>query len=211
MLVWGAKGGGKTVRCLREMVEHCRDNENAFGLILTPIVMMARNGGVWDVLLHTVLPEMKQSCGLEYSDEKLDFEHNSQLWIKNIHGKWSLIKLARPPRRNSDFWWRGVEPSMVFADNLTCFDGELLKQAAPRLGRRPMVEGAQKVIGACEPESPEHWVYQTWFVDHYEDPEFSNIYVPVVNPDSEYQRGLRAVYGKNATEAARMIGGKWVA
>jgi hypothetical protein len=169
--------------------------------------------------------KMDDGLGLHYSDVKYDQNHYPFIWIQNKHGGWSMIAVLSCPNPNQlRLRIRGVEPSMVFLDEATSTAGpEYFEAVAAQLGRRPQVEGQQQFIAATNPEDPDHWVFLKWFIEPFDDEtglvkidrNFRDIYFPAEDNAENLQIGylenLKSVYGKNATEAARMIGGEWVA
>lgn len=166
--------------------------------------------------------KMDDGLGLNYTEVKFDANHCPFIWIQNKHGGWSLITVMSCPHANQlRQRIRGVEPSIVFLDEATsCDTPEYFESVAAQLGRRPQVETVQQFLAATNPEDPDHWVYLKWFVEPYDadtgakNPNFRDIYFPpddnLENLQLGYLEGLASVYGKNATEAARMIGGEWV-
>lgn len=234
ILCWGPKGGAKTYGAMDKLIQHCYDNKNALALILVRVQNMAVKGGSWDKLISEVLPRWRdgnrtrdgkktdEGLGLHYSDVKFDANHCPFIWIQNRHGGWSMVTVMSCPHANQlRQRIRGVEPSIVFLDEATsCDTPEYFESVAAQLGRRPQVQGVQQFIAATNPEDPDHWVYLKWFVEPFnpdtgeKDRNFRDIPFPAEdnreNLQEGYLEGLVSVYGKNATEAARMIGGEWV-
>lgn len=235
ILCWGNKGGSKTYGVLSKMVEHCYNNRNALGLILVKVSNMAVKGGAWDKLTTEVLPcwkegnrdrsgnKLDEGMGLVYTEVKFDANHCPYVWIQNRYGTWCMITvMSCPHAQQLRARIRGVEPSFVFLDEATsCDSAEYFESVAAQLGRRPRVDGVQPFIAATNPEDPDHWVFLKWFVEPYDeatgkkDENYHDIFFPAEenkeNLPAGYLEGLVSVYGKNATEAARMIGGEWVA
>lgn len=238
VLCWGPKGGAKSYGCVEKLVKHCYRNRNALAMILVTVQNMAVKGGSWDILTNEVLPKWRdgnpdptdptrerrtdEGMGLVYTDVKYDANHCPFIWIQNKYGSWSMITVMSCPHANQlRLRIRGVAPSMIFLDEATsCSGHEYYESAAAQLGRRPQVEDPQQFIAATNPEDPDHWVFLKWFIEPYDeatgakDPAFRDIFFPAednkVNLPPGYLEGLVSVYGKNATEAARMIGGEWV-
>lgn len=222
ILCWGPKGGAKTYGGVEKLVKHCYENVNAFALILVRVQNMAVKGGAWDKLINEVLPKWKDGLGVVDSGVKTDANHCQYIWISNQHGGWSMITVMSCPHANQlRQRIRGVEPSIVLVDELTSCDSvEYFESVAAQLGRRPLIKGVQQFIGACNPEGPSHWVYKKWFVEPFNDDtgeknkDYEDIFFPREENRANLQEGyfehLDSVYGKNATEAARMIGGEWV-
>jgi len=222
ILNWGPKGGAKSFGCVDKLVKHCFENKNAFALILVRVQNMAVKGGAWDKLINEVLPRWKEGLGIQDSGVKTDANHCQYIWISNQHGGWSMISVMSCPHANQlRQRIRGVEPSIVFVDELTSCDSvEYFESVAAQLGRRPLITGVQQFIGACNPEGPSHWVYKKWFIEPFneetgeKDHNYEDIFFPREENRANLQEGyfehLDSVYGKNSTEAARMIGGEWV-
>jgi hypothetical protein len=222
ILSWSEKGSGKTVGSLHKLVKHCYDNRNALALILVRVKSMANKGGAWDKLQSWVLPEWQQGLGLNYSEVKMDPQHNEFIWIQNQHGGWSMVVVISAPHANQlRDRIRGYEPSFVFADEMTSMDSDIyFTSVAAQIGRRPFVDDVQQFVGACNPEGPTHWVYKKWFEEAFNDetgewdPDFSNIYFPVDenrnNLTPGYLESLEKIYRNDETERSRMVSGEWV-
>ena len=235
ILCWSEKGPGKTWGALDKLVRHCYENENALALILVRVRSMANKGGAWDKLQNNILPAWRdgnrdrdgnlldEGLGLNYSEGKYDSQHNEFMWIQNKFGGWSMVVLVSCPHANQlRDRIRGYEPSYVFVDELTSCDSPIyFTSVAAQLGRRPFIKGPQQFVAACNPDDPEHWVYQTWFVNAFNeetgewDPDYENIYFPIDenmgNLVEGYIDSLKKIYRDDPIEAARMIGGEWVA
>ncbi len=230
----GEKGSGKTIGLLHKLVRHCYENDNALGLILVRVKSMATKGGAWDKLNNHILPRWKQGnrdregnildegLGLEYSDVKMDAQHNEYIWIENAHGGWSMIVLISAPHAHQlRERIRGYEPSFVLVDELTSCDSILYLQAvAAQVGRREGIQGPQQYTAACNPEGPSHWVYKVWFEDAFDpttgiwDKDYHRIHVPIEDnkpnlPDG-YVENLIKLYKNDPIEAARMLRGEWI-
>ncbi len=238
ILCWGPKGGSKSYGCIEKMVKHCYRNRNALALILVRVQNMAVKGGAWDILTSEVLPKWRdgnpdpkdktgatlldEGMGLHFSEVRFDANHCPFIWIQNKYGGWSLITVMSCPNANQlRQRIRGVVPSIVFLDEATsCDQPEYYESVAAQLGRRPQVEDPQQFLAATNPEDPDHWVFLKWFVEPYnadtgeKDANFRDIYFPAEdnkeNLPAGYLENLKSVYGRNVTEAARMIGGEWV-
>lgn len=222
ILCWSEKGSGKSHGCIQKMVRHCYENQNALGLIVVSVKSMATKGGAWDELINEVLPQWKAGLGLDFSDVKHDEQHNQFVWVANQYGGWSMIVVISSPHADQlRTRIRGYAPSCVFVDELTSCESVVYFEAiAAQLGRRKHVTGPQQYLAACNPEGPSHWVYQTWFVEAFDeetgewDPDFENIYYPFADNEKNitagYQDSLKKIYRHNPLEAARMIRGEWV-
>lgn len=221
ILCWSEKGTGKTIGVLNKLVKHCYENVNALAIILVQVRAMATKGGAWDKLQQYILPEWKEGLGLDYTDVKLDQQHNEYVWVQNQYGGWSMIVLISAPHPNQlRVRIRGYEPSFVFVDELTsCDSPEYFQAPAAQLGRRPFVEGAQQYVAACNPDSPRHWVHLKWFEENFDpetgkfDTDFEEIYFPkdenVANLTRGYYDHLAKVYRNDPTERDRMLKGVW--
>lgn len=222
LLLWSAKGAGKTWLATMKLVRHCYENRNALGLILVRTQNMAKKGGAFDKLIQEVMPLWKRELGIQYSDVKTDQQHFQYIWLENQHGEWSMICVMSCPHAHQlRERVRGMEPSMVFVDELTsCQSHEYFQSVAAQLARRPGVTGLQQYIGACNPDSPAHWVYQQWFVTPFDeetgecDPDYEQIFFPREENRHRVQPGyfehLKKVYKGDKIESARMEDGEWV-
>lgn len=238
ILCWGPKGGSKSHGVCQKCVKHAWENENALVLIIVRVQNMATKGGAWDILINEVLPRWRDGnmdrdgkkfddgFGLVYTDVKYDQNHCPYIWVQNQFGGWSMIGLLSCPHANQlRDRIKSIVPSMVFLDEVTsCDDPIYFMSVAAQLGRRPRVKGVQQFIGATNPEDPEHWAFKRWFIEPFQDEngdpkekdkDFHDIFFPAEdnkeNLPPGYLEGLKGIYGKNATEALRMIGGQWVA
>jgi hypothetical protein len=222
LLLWGAKGGAKSFLGVSKLMKHCYENQNALALILVRTQNMAKKGGSWDMLIGEIAPKWKEGLGIQISDVKSDEQHFQYIWVENRHGGWSMICVMSSPHANQlRERIRGMVPSMVFVDELTsCPSAEYFEPVAAQLGRRPHVEGVQQYIGACNPEGPSHWVYQTWFVNPIDettgayDEDFAEIFFPKEEnrerlPDGYFEQ-VAKIYRYNEVELARMAAGEWV-
>jgi hypothetical protein len=222
LLLWGAKGGAKTFLAVNKLVKHCYENQNGLALILVRVQNMAKKGGAWDKLLTEIIPKWKAGLGIQFSEVKTDQQHYQYIWIENRYGGWSMIAVMSSPHAHQlRDRVRGMEPSMVFVDELTsCASNEYFQSVAAQLGRRPFVEGVQQYIAACNPEGPSHWVYQQFFVTPFNeetgewDADFEQIHFPREENrhrmQAGYFEGLSKIYKGDKVESARMEDGEWV-
>lgn len=222
LLLWGPKGSGKTYIATTKLVKHCYENRNALALILVRTQNMAKKGGAWDKLLTEIIPHWTAGLGIEFSDVKTDQQHYQYIWVENRFGGWSMIAVMSSPHANQlRDRVRGMEPSMVFVDELTsCPSPEYFRSVAAQLGRRPGPTGVQQYIAACNPEGPSHWVYREWFLAPLDeetgewDPDFVEMFFPREENrhrmQAGYFEGLKKIYRSDSVESARMEEGEWV-
>lgn len=221
ILCWSEKFSGKTVGCLHKVMKHVYENKNAFAILLTRTGNMSKDGGSWHKLITYVLPEWEKGLGIKYKFGT-DKQHNTFVWVENIHGEWSMIMDTSAPNADQlEDRFKGREPSIVFVDELTsCDSDKYFKAISAQLGRRPDVTGVQQYLAATNPDDPEHWVYKKWFVDAFDEvtgewsKSYVNIYFPreenIVNVGESYFRGLDETYRGDPAGAAWMIEGHWV-
>jgi len=221
MLVHGEKGSGKTQGVLNRVVRHCYENRNALAFVLTTVKSMSDDGGAWHKLITEILPQWEKGLGLHWKRAN-DKQHNEFVWVQNQHREWSQIKgISAPHPEQLRERFPGREPSLVFVDELTlCSTDEYFKAPSAQLGRRPLVEGVQQFIGACNPAGPSHWVHNLFFIKPFDeelgkwDDNFIHIYVPLSdnerNLPPDYIDHLKATYKHDPIEAARLIGGEWI-
>jgi len=222
LLLWGEKGSGKTWLATTKLMKHCYENNNGLALILVRTQNMAKKGGAWDKLLTEIIPMWKEGLGIDVSDVKTDQQHYQYVWVENRFGGWSMIAVMSSPHAHQlRERVRGMEPSMVFVDELTsCPSPEYFRSVAAQLGRRPGCTGVQQYVAATNPEGPTHWVYQEWFVQPFDeetgvwDPDYTEIYFPkeenIIRMQPGYFEGLAKIYKHDAIESARMEHGEWV-
>jgi hypothetical protein len=126
---------------------------------------------------------------------------------------------------------RGIEPSIVFVDELTTLDDPVYFDAIiQQVGRRPGVKGVQQYMAACNPEGPSHWVYKRFFEIPFE--EARDVDGKIVNkagewnPDyavfhlqmEENKKYLNKHYYQTVVDATRsdpvefkrLVGGEWI-
>ena len=221
VLAWGEKGSGKSVAMIHRMVRHVFDNENALGIILTPIRSMSQDGGAWHKLLNDILPQWERGLGLQWKRGN-DKQQNELVWVQNRFGAWSMIKETSAPHPEQlRERFPGREPSCVFVDELTFTNSqEYFTAISAQLGRRPKVTGVQQYLAACNPAGPTHWVFETWFVRAYDEekgdwnPNFKQIHVPLSdnakNLPPDYIPNLKDTYRHDSIESARLLDGQWV-
>ncbi len=221
VLAHGEKGSGKTTVMLHKVIKHCYENQNALALILTPVKSMQEDGGAWHKLLVEVLPQWADGLGLQWKKGH-DKQHNELVWIQNCHGSWSQVKgISAPHQDQLKDRFPGREPSCVFVDELTkCSSIEYFSAPHAQLRRRPLVQGVQQYLAACNPDGPSHWVHKRFFVDPFNedtgewDPTFAIFHLPVTDNEKnlppDYIPGLHASFSHDPIESARMLGGEWI-
>lgn len=233
LLAHGEKGSGKTMGLLHKLVRHAYENQNALCLILVRVKSMATKGGAWDKLTQEVLPAWRDGnrdkegklidsgLGIEFTDVKMDSQHNEYLWVENRFGGWSVVILISAPHAvQLRQRIRGYEPSFVLVDELTsCDSAQYLVAVAAQVGRRRGIK-IQQYTAACNPEGPSHWVYKKWFEECYDettgdwDPDFEQIHIPIsenaANLPDGYIENLDKVYRGDPIERARMMHGEWI-
>lgn len=111
---------------------------------------------------------MDDGLGLEFSRWKIDpVSKRMWMWVQNRHGGRSCIRVASIPH-----------PTMI-EDRITgpAFSGIMLEEATKcrgpeyfrfpslQLHRRRDIVGPQQFLMACNPEGPEHWVYELGWVE----------------------------------------------
>ncbi len=223
ILAHAEKASGKTIGCLNKLVKHCYENDNACAVVFVRVRAQAGEGGAWEKLSKQVLPEWSQGdYHVEYSEVKYDRQHNEYRMLTNRYGGESkMVLVSCPAASQLEERWPGIEPSFVFADELTtCDDIAYFRSIDQQIGRRPFVQGVQQYVAACNPAGPSHWVYKLFFEDCFDeetgvhDPSFTTIYFPITenakNLQPGYIEGLKSTYRGDPTMALRMIAGEWV-
>lgn len=221
ILAWGEKGSGKTQIMLHKLLKHIYDNENALGIILTPIRSMSQDGGAWHKLLNDVLPQWEAGLGIHWKRGN-DKQQNELVWVQNRFGTWSMIKETSAPHPEQlRERFPGREPSIVFVDELTFTNSiEYFTAISAQLGRRPKVTGVQHYLAACNPAGPSHWVFELFFVNAYDEEKgewnanFKQFHVPLSdnskNLPPDYIPNLKDTYKHDSVESARLLDGQWI-
>jgi hypothetical protein len=252
IFMYGPKGSGKTLGGLDLIVRHCWENHNALVLACARSIRVI-NKGACSALENTVLPRWKDGnrappapgqpegklldtgIGLEYSPAKLDPQTKDRtLWIRNRFGTKSyVIFIAMPHESDIDQRIRGIEPSMVYFEEIdTCDSPKYYRRLRAQLGRRKGITGVQPFVASFNPVGPSHWLYKLGYettVDNEHgrvwpnDPEqpgikrrrnFSWYFVPFTENlrwlSQEYLEELREAYADDPVEQARLVEGKWM-
>lgn len=223
MLLYGEKGGGKSVSAEHKLVRHCYENWDALGLIVTPSIRTGKFGVIHD-LESLVLPAWESGIGLEWRPSKLDPNTKDRvLKMANVHGGWStILQIAIPYEEAIAARIKGVHPSYVLSDELTdCEGAGYFRLVAAQLNRRRHITGPQQFVGTCNPKGPSSWVYQEFIekpvdpVTGVRDPAFSVYHVPFrENSHRPEMRGyletLERAVRNDPIEKARLIDGLWI-
>jgi hypothetical protein len=232
MLAHGERGSGKTFACLHKLVRHCYDNDNASACITTLTRSQAILGGPW-TKLQKVLAEWREGLGLEGEGPdgeflfKMDDARNRYVWIKNVHGGWSMIFLKSLLHADqvSDRI-KAMEFTFYFYDELTDtpIDAEeYFTGPIQQLGRISGVH-PQQYLGACNPpeQGEDHWVHKRFFVG-FDDPaavvpkrkvDYAVMHFPMsentfIENKEDFIRNVLEACRNDPTAYDRLILGKW--
>ena len=220
VLAYGERASGKSVGFLHKIVRHAYEGFNALVMIVVKIRSMATNGGVWTNLIYDVLPQWKRGLGLEFSEEKMDEMRCRYVFVENRHGGWSKIFLMSLPHEEQVApRVKGIEPSMVYVDEITSMEGPSYYDAlVQQVGRKKGAQVPQQYCASCNPEGPSHWCYELFFErgrDKYGDrPDYDVFHVPISEnqqniPDDYYDRVMDAV-SNDPIDYQRLVEGKWI-
>jgi len=249
---YGPKGSGKSVGFAHRMIRHCYENHNALVLACARSIRVI-NKGICNALENNILPQWRDGnrappkpgepegelldngIGLEYSLAKLDPQTKDRtLWIRNRFGTKSyIIFIALPHQSTIDDRIRGIEPSMVYFEEIdTCDTPKYYRRLRAQLGRRKGITGTQQFLASFNPLGPSHWLYKLGYetcVDNEngkpwpKDPEMPGIkrrrnfawyFVPFEENirwlTEEYLEGLRESYADDPVDQARLVEGRWI-
>lgn len=252
VFAYGGKAAGKSVGFGHRVVRHCYENHNALVLVCARSIRVV-NKGFCNALENNILPQWRDGnrapaesgepegklldngIGLEYSPAKLDPQTKDRtLWIRNRFGTKSfIIFIAMPHESDIDQRIRGIEPSMVYFEEIdTCDSPKYYRRLRAQLGRRKGITGHQQFLASFNPVGPSHWLYKLGYetcVDNErgiawpKDPEqpgikrrknFGWYFVPFKENvrwlSEEYLDELRETYADDPVEQARLVEGKWM-
>ncbi len=249
ILLYGEKGSGKSISGLNQLVRHCYENANAFALIIAPSIRTGADGVVHD-LENLVLPTWKygnqeaanlwredgvlvanprsgllkdEGIGLESTPFKPEFDTKDRvLWIANMHGGWSKVKLISIPYAEAIAGRiKGPAPSFVYVEELTDLDDiDYFRLTAAQLGRRRGIAGPQQWVASCNPKGPSHWVYKHFFVDTLNpetgerDKDYAIYHVPVSENMHRlplgYVESLEKIFKSDPIQKRRLLDGEWI-
>ncbi len=223
-LAYGERFSGKTWVGGHKIVDHCWSQWNALAIVVVSVRRQATAGGIWYKLINEILPEWKiNQPGFESTDQKMDpATKDLYIWVRNRYGGWSQIQLISIPfGGNMAERVRGIEPSMIYVDELTTVDGpDFFDVLIQQLGRRKHIASdAQQYVATTNPDGPSHWVYQRFFVtplqpDGSWDMRYFKRHIPISeNPSPSAQQYFQNVLEgtrNDPIEYARLIKGEWV-
>lgn len=218
LLIPGNRYSGKGWSSGYCAVRHTYDYHNALVLIVVRSKRQALAGGVLQKLYAEILPDFKKNIkGFTFRGPRVTQEKDIVLEVLNRYGTWSTIQLMSI-LHDSDIERKvkGIEASLVVVDEITLFDNEdLFSQLSNTLGRRNHIPpAAQRFVATCNPTDPDHWVYQKWFVQEKDNPQFRVIKIHKEdNPDPkciDYYKRLEATLRNDRTRYQRDVLGLWV-
>lgn len=224
ILIYGEKFSGKTyVGGGHKLIHHCVHNFNALAAIIVGSRGQAQDGGIWTKLITEILPEWEREMGLEFTEPKLDSQNRPEFWIRNKFNGWSKVKLVSlqyGEQIKSRF--RGMEPSYVFADEVTLMPSDVFVWVNLQIGRDRHIDFPQWV-GATNPDGPSHWVFETfWKEVGFADQEQKRpasmdrqvFHIPYTEnerfADPRYIARVKRTIKHDKVEYDRMVLGIWV-
>lgn len=231
MLAHGERGSGKTYACLHKLVRHLYENDGAMACITVVTRSSAILGGAWSKF-QKVLQIWEDGIGLQGEGKegefvfKMDDGRNRYVWIKNMHGGWSMAFLKSMQHADQiKERVKGMEFSFFFFDELTETDDErYFTDTIQQLGRLPGIH-PQQFLGACNPpdEGEDHWVYKRFFTG-FDDPnskipkkrtDYGVFHVPMtenvfMDNKEEYIATVMEACRNDPTAYDRLIRGLWI-
>lgn len=220
LLLQSQRFTGKTWATGYTAVKHAYDYHNALVLIVAKTKRQLLTGGLMSKLGAEILPDFKANItDFEFDGPKLTVEKDVIYRVKNRYGTWSIIQMMSIGNDNDlARKIKGLEASLLIVDEITLYDTSAIYLAlSATLGRRNHIPPkAQRFIGTCNPDDPEHWVALMWSVmdEAQRDPGYRVIkFLPEDNPDPKvaaYYDRLRQSLRHNPTQYKRDIEGLWV-
>lgn len=222
-LLYGERGSGKTWGALHELVEYCYRNDNCLAFIILKEFAMGTEGGAWNKLLQSVIPEWKQGLGITATETRYDAQTKKPyIWLSNRHGGWSMIMLASlPVAHQVEGKIRGREPNIMMVDEAQTLESDTyFTSLLMQLGRTAS-DDPSKIIFCCNPEGPSHWLYKRFF-EMPVDPEtgnwdarYAHFHIPISDnlpnlPEGYYENYVLPAVKNDPIAKARLVDGEWV-
>lgn len=222
-IYYGERGTGKSYGGLHELVDFLYRNDNELAYIIVKEIGMGTEGGAWDKLRLEVLPEWENGLGIEFK-EGIEFRTKSPyIWISNRHGGWSQVMLKSLPVANQvEGKIRGREPGLIFVDEAQTLESDTyFTSLLMQMGRRKNKSEPSKLIFACNPEGPSHWLYRRFFqmpVDEDTgewDERYAHFHIPYSDnkdnlPKNYYEDYVLPAVKNDPIAKARLVDGEWV-
>lgn len=220
LFAYGERASGKSVGFLHKIVRHAYESFNGMVMIVVKVRSMATNGGVWTNLIYDILPQWQRGLGLHVSEEKMDEMRCRYVFIENTHGGWSKVFLMSLPHEEQVApRVKGIEPSMVYVDEITSMEGPAYYDAlVQQLGRKKGALVPQQYCASCNPEGPSNWCYELFF-ERGRDAQgnradFEVFHVPFsenkTNVPSDYYNRVMNACANDPIDYQRLVEGKWV-
>jgi len=220
LFAYGERASGKSVGFLHKIVRHAYESFNGLVMIVVKVRSMATNGGVWTNLIYDVLPQWERGIGLTISEEKMDEMRCRYVFIENRHGGWSKIFLMSLPHEEQVApRVKGIEPSMVYVDEITSMEGPAYYDAlVQQLGRKKGAQVPQQYCASCNPEGPSHWCYELFFERGLQSDgtreDYECYHVPFsenkANVPPDYYNRVMDACANDPVDYKRLVEGEWV-
>lgn len=237
LLVSGPRRSGKTIGVLHKLVRHAFDVKGARVIMLAKNIKLAKEGGPWDDLINTVLPEWVASGILEVTTPpKLDAQTRSLYCeVSNRYGTTTRIYLGSLEFDDDvEKLLRGRKFSFVQIVEGTNFKKRSLFDTAVQCLRVGEPESSRQIVIDCNPatEGKEHWIYKLFWderlaeeapahfktdreKDSYREFQKSLEVIEVMVPDNPWlsQKETDELYGQFAHDQnllLRYYFGQWV-
>jgi PBSX family phage terminase large subunit len=237
LLVSGPRRSGKTIGVLHKLVRHAYDVRDARIIMLAKNIKLAKEGGPWDDLIGTVLPEWEAAGILQVvTPPKLDAQTRSLYCeVSNRYGGVTRIYLGSLEYDDdAEKLLRGRKFSLVYIVEGTNFKKRSLLTTAIQCLRTGFPDSARQIIIDCNPaeEGEEHWLYKVFWTERLSEsaPEHFNTeqdkekyrafqrnleVIEVMIPDNPFLTPaeideLYSQYHYDETLLARYFHGRWV-
>jgi hypothetical protein len=206
---------------LLALVDHCRENRNARGLIIVPTGRQAEEGGVWHKLNTDIRDDYERNGNALFTEPRSNRYKDIYIWISNKFGGWSRVILVSMPYEGFVApRVKGIEPSFILVDEAQVLESDTyFKHLVQQLGRDRHI-AHKAVVYTCNPAGPSHWLYNRFFVMPVDEKtgKWNDSYYVLHLPIADNKHNLPEGYLETVmdcckgddTEYRRMILGEWV-
>lgn len=222
ILAYGERGSGKSLGAAHKLVRHCWNNFNALAVVVVGVKRQATQGGIFEKIQLSLLPEWQRGVGMQFTEVKSNIEKDVFIYVSNKFGGWSkILLLSMPVGSFIKDRAKGLEMSFLLIDEIqTLASDEYFSVLIQQLGRRAHIAEVQQLVATCNPLGPSHWTYKRFFEApvNPETGEWNPLYKTFHVPISDNLHNLPQGYYDNVMEAVkndpieyrRMVLGEWV-